>query len=205
MPSARSSNLCTPAAWLTMMSPVRCEIAQAITLLGTCAVSEIAAVTNRPADTLYPHLQKLRRTGIVVDAGSRRSGRHVQALYAMRARDVQPNFRGAGSAVENRVGHRTASTLLRAMDRTVRDAAAARALITRAEARNISMSYELGRLTPAMFQKLRGHVMAIKRLMDEGKRQRTGTLYLAISVACPVVRRRGAGRTVAVPRRRNRD
>ena len=181
-----------PAAWLTMMSPVRSEIAQAVTLLGTCSVAEIGAVTNRPADTLYPHLQKLRRAGIVISAGERRDGRHVQALYAMRATDIQPDFRGASSALENRLGHQTASALLRAMDRTVRDAASARALVTRARGRNISMSYELGRLTPAMFQRLRRHVQAIKDLMDQGKRRSTGTLYLTISIACPVVRRRGA-------------
>lgn len=185
-----------------MMSPVRSEIAQAVTLLGRCSVAEIAAITNRPADTLYPHLGKLRRAGIVVEAGTRKRGRHVQSLYAMRATDFQPDFRGASGAVENRVGHRTASALLRAMDRTVRDAARAGALVTRAEGRNISMSYELGRLTPAMFTRLRGHLRAIKALMDEGKRRRTGTLYLAISVACPVVRRRGADRAPAARRTR---
>lgn len=194
MPRTRADALCSPAAWLIMMSPVRCEIAQALTLLGTGSVSDVAAVINRPADTLYAHIEKLRRAGIVLEDGVRKQGRHVQALYTMRAIDVQPDFRGASSAIENRVGHRTASTLLRAMDRTVRDAAAARALVTRAESRNISMSYELGRLTPAMFQQLRGHVRAIKNLMDAGKRRRTGTLYLTISIACPVVRRRGAGR-----------
>lgn len=130
-----------------MMSPVRSEIAQAVTLLGTCSVADIAAVTNRPADTLYVHLEKLRHAGIVIEAGVRHRGRHREALYAMRAADVQPDFRGASIALENRVGHRTASTLLRAMERTVRDAAAARALVTRPESRNISMSYELGRLS----------------------------------------------------------
>lgn len=178
-----------------MMSPVRSEIAQALSMLGTASVADIATIINRPADTLYPHLEKLRRAGIVIEAGVRKQGRHRQALYEMRAVDLQPDFRGASSAVENRMGHRTASTLLRAMDRTVRDAAAARALVTRPEARNISMSYELGRLTPAMFQKLRRHVGAIKALMDQGKRRRSGTLYLTVTIACPVVRRRGAGRT----------
>lgn len=192
MSPPRTQTPVPPAAWLTMMSPVRSEIAQAVTLLGACSVAEIAAVTNRPADTLYPHLQKLRRAGIVISAGERRAGRHVQALYAMRATNIQPDFRGASSAMENRLGHQTASALLRAMDRTVRDAASARALVTRAQGRNISMSYELGRLTPAMFQRLRRHVQAIKDLMDQGKRRSTGTLYLAISIACPVVRRRGA-------------
>jgi DNA-binding transcriptional ArsR family regulator len=205
MPRSHATPLCSPAAWLTMMSPVRSEIAQALALLGTGSVSDIAAIINRPADTLYAHIEKLRRAGIVLEDGVRKHGRHVQALYTMRAIDVQPDFSGASVAVENHVGHRTASTLLRAMDRTVRDAAAARALVTRAERRNISMSYELGRLTPAMFQQLRGHVRAIKNLMDAGKRRRTGTLYLAVSIACPVVRKRGAeGTTTRAPRRNAR-
>jgi hypothetical protein len=192
MPSARSAALCAPAAWLTMMAPVRSEIAQAITLLSPCSVAQIAAVIDRAADTLYPHLAKLCRAGIVVESGVRKSGRHSERLFAMRATDVQPDFRGASIALENKVGYRTASALLKAMDRTVRDAAAAKAIVSRPAARNISMTYELGRLTPAMYQQLRGHLRSIKALMDRGKRQRTGTLYLAISIACPVVRRRGA-------------
>ncbi len=200
MPRTPPTALCSPAAWLTMMSPVRSEIAQALSMLGTGSVADVATIINRPADTLYPHLEKLRRAGIVIEAGVRKQGRHRLALYAMRAIDMQPDFRGASSAVENRMGHRTASTLLRAMDRTVRDAATARALVTRPEGRNISMSYELGRLSPAMFQKLRRHVGAIKTLMDQGKRRRSGTLYLAITIACPVVRRRGAERMPSASR-----
>ena len=95
-----------------MMAPVRSEIAQAITLLGTCTVAQIAAVIDRPADTLYPHLAKLCRAGIVIDAGVRKSGRHSERLFAMRAADVQPDFRGASIALENKVGYRTASALL---------------------------------------------------------------------------------------------
>ena len=96
--------------------------------------------------------------GIVIDAGVRKSGRHSERLFAMRAADVQPDFRGASIALENKVGYRTASALLKAMDRTVRDAAAAKAIVSRPESRNISMTYELGRLTPAMYQQLRGQL-----------------------------------------------
>jgi hypothetical protein len=137
----------------------------------------------------------LEKAGVVAEIGQRRVGKHAERLYSMVAPNMQPDFSGASKKLENKVGYRTASALLKSMSRTVRDAAAAQMLVTRPEGRNLSMTYELGRLTPAMYEELRGHLRAIKALMDRGKKEREGVLYLSITVACPVVRRRGAAPT----------
>lgn len=201
----QAAPLCTPAAWLTMMAPVRSEIAQALTMLGEASIAEIAEVIDRPADTLYRHVAMLERAGVVVEGEPRRAGRHVERVYSMVAPDMQPDFSTATPRLENKVGYRTASALLKSMSRTVRDAAAAQILVTRPEGRNLSMTYELGRLTPAMYEELRGHLRAIKALMDRGKKQREGTLYLSITVACPVVRRRGAAGNAAAKKKKKTD
>lgn len=205
MKRKQSAPLCTPAAWLTMMAPVRSEIAQALTMLGEASIAEVAEVIDRPADTLYRHVAMLERAGVVREGEPRRVGRHTERVYSMVAPDMQPDFTGATPRLENKVGYRTASALLKSMSRTVRDAAAAQILVTRPQGRNLSMTYELGRLTPAMYEELRGHLRAIKALMDRGKKEREGTLYLSITVACPVVRRRGAAGSTAAKRKRKAD
>lgn len=197
MTRMRGSVPCPPSAWITMMAPVKSEIVQAIRMLGACSVAEIADLLDRPADALYRHVDALRKAGLVREAGVRKRGRHAEQLFDTVADDFSADFRGASPAIENRVAHRTASALLKAMGRTVRDAAAAKAIVARPEGRNISMTYEFGRLTPAMYEELRGHLRAIKSLMDRGKLSTEGTPYLSVSVACPVVRKRGSRRSAA--------
>jgi DNA-binding transcriptional ArsR family regulator len=174
------------------MSPIRSEVAEALRLAGPCSVAEIALIIDRPADTLYRHIDALRKAGFVAEAGLRKKGRTAEQLFDMVAADFVPDFSHSSVLLENRITHSTAATLLKAMERTVRDAAAARAIVARQPGRNTSMSYELGWLTPAMYQEVRALIGRLKVLMDESKKTRTGRLYMTLAIACPVVRKRGA-------------
>lgn len=180
------------------MSPPRTEIAEALRLLGPCSMAEIAAVIDRPADTLYRHMAALKKAGLAREAGLRKRGRNAEQVFEMAAEDFVPDFSKTSKEGANRAVHRAASTLLKAMDRTVRDAAAARALEARPEGRNVSMNYELGWLTPAKYQEVRSLIRQLKALMDESKKSRDGRLYMTLAVACPVVRKRTARRAQPV-------
>ena len=62
----------SPEAWRVLISPVRAEIAEALRLLGPCSMAELAAAIDRPADSLYQHLELLQKAGFVVQAGFRK-------------------------------------------------------------------------------------------------------------------------------------
>jgi predicted ArsR family transcriptional regulator len=198
-PTPFSPTAFSPAAWSVLMSPVRSEVAEALRLLGPSSVADIAHTLDRPADTLYRHLAALKRAGFVREVGLRKRGRNAELLFELTANDFEPDFSGMSKAEAGRVVHRAASSLLKAMDRTVRDAAAAHAIETQPATRNIALSYELGWLTPTAYAEARSLLLRLKALMDEGKTRRAGQLYMTLAIACPVVRKRGAGRGSAAP------
>jgi predicted transcriptional regulator len=181
----------SPAAWKTLVSPVRAEIVEVLRLMGPCSISEIGEAINRPADALYKHLELLQQAGFVTDAGFRKSERNIERLFDVVAEDFMIDFKDQTGAAENKAIVATASSFLKAMARAVRDSAAARQIEFQPEKRNISINYELSWLTPESFQELRGLVQRIKQLMDEGKKRREGRLYMSLVVATPVTRRRG--------------
>jgi DNA-binding transcriptional ArsR family regulator len=183
----------SPEVWVALVAPVRAEILEALRLLGPCTIAELANTLGRPADSLYRHLEILQQAGAVVDAGFRKGARNVEQLFDVVADDFAIDFHDGAGAAENQAIVATANSFLKAMARAVRDSAAARQLEFRPEQRNITINYELGWLTPEAFQKIRELVRQMKAIMDEGKKNRQGRLYMTLTIATPVTRKRGAG------------
>jgi predicted transcriptional regulator len=46
-----------------LASPIRQDILDALTAIGPCSVSELAAAIGRPADGLYYHIRHLLKAG----------------------------------------------------------------------------------------------------------------------------------------------
>lgn len=182
-----------------LVAPARIEIVEALRLHGPASVAEIAATIDRPADTLYRHLEALKAAGFVVDAGFRRSGRHTEQLFDVVAEDFPLEFDEgrAARAEEHRAIVAMADSFLKAAGKAVRESATARELQYGVADRNLSLNYELGWLTPERFDEVRALIRRIKAIMDEGKRTREGRLYLTLAIATPVTRKRHAKPLVA--------
>ena len=183
----------SPDIWNLLMSPVRFEVLEALRMLGPCTIAEVATTLDRPADALYRHVEILQQAGAVVEAGFRKGNRNVEQLFDTVADDFQIDFQDSTGKEENRAVVATVTSFAKAMTRTVRDSAAARQLELRPEQRNLSISYELSWLDREAFQKVRELVRQLKKIMDDGKRQRQGRLYMSLVIAAPVTRKRGAG------------
>ncbi len=183
----------SPAQWEVVASPVRAEIAEALRLLGPCSVREVAQALDRPADTLYRHIELLQEAGFVREAGFRKGARNAEQLIDVVADDFVIDFRDNHGEAENRAILQTINAFSWATQRAVRDSAAARQLVFDASARNITINYELSWLTPEKFREVRGLIGRIKRLMDSGKKRREGRLYMTLAVATPVTRKRRFG------------
>lgn len=191
MPRPARRAIRSPAAWRALLSPVRTEIAETLRWRGPLAVAELAALLARRPDALYRHIDVLRRAGFVVPAGYRRRGRHTEQLVDAAADDFVLRLADPRGDQENRAVVDTVRSFARATERAVRMSARARALRFAGPARNITIQFEMGRLTPARFRELRAHVLAIKDIMDAGKKARAGNLYAAFLVATPVARASG--------------
>lgn len=195
MARPRLHPIASPKTWSLLVAPARIEIVEAMRMLAPCAIAEIAAVLDRPADTLYRHVEKLVDAGLVVTAGVRRSGRRFEQVYDLVADDFTFGFKDGSGRAANRAFEECAQSFLKSTGRAVRDSAAAGQLVASDDERNLVINYELGWLTPEGFTELRALMLRAKAIMDEGKRRREGRLFLALMIATPVTRKRGARRT----------
>jgi len=75
-----------PAQIRALESPMRQEIVDAITAIGPCSITELAAYLGRAADSLYFHVKKLVKVRLVQEVEKRKEGRHEWAIYAMPGR-----------------------------------------------------------------------------------------------------------------------
>ena len=73
----------TPVDWIdqpdqirVLASPVRQEIVDTLSVSGACTVATLAHELGVPADSLYYHLRKLTRSGLVVEDTSRNEARY---------------------------------------------------------------------------------------------------------------------------------
>lgn len=196
MPRSPIQHIESPETWQLLVAPVRAEIVETIRLQGPCSVAEIAATLDRPADTLYRHLAVLEEAGLVVEAGFRKAGRNAERLVDVVADDFAPGFRDPANARENDAIVATATSLAKVAVRAVRDSAAAGQLEFDEQRRNTVINYELSWLTPERFHEVRGLLRRLKQIMDDCKRSREGRLYMTLSIATPVTRRRHAKQTV---------
>src|SRR5437763_17089909 len=80
MPNQPHVMISRPEQLRALISPVRQEIVDVLSRMGTASLAEIAAVLGRPADGLYYHVRLLVRVGLVFPAGSRKHGGRPEEL-----------------------------------------------------------------------------------------------------------------------------
>lgn len=76
-----------PAQIQALESPMRQEIFDAFTLKGPSSISEIASHLGRSPDSLYFHIKKLLKVGILREKETVKSGRNEWVIYEVPGRD----------------------------------------------------------------------------------------------------------------------
>jgi len=198
MPRPPIHHITTPKAWAVYVAPARLELVEAMRMIAPCSIAELAASIDRPADTLYRHIDKLRKIGVVTDAGVRRAGRRFEQVFDLAGDDFRPQLRDTSPRTTNKMFLDTAKSITKIVARTARDAAAAEQVVFEPKVRNAFAKFEHAWLTQAEVDQLGEMFLGIKRFMDARKSRRDGRLYLAAFVTIPVHRKRRA--RVASPR-----
>jgi DNA-binding transcriptional ArsR family regulator len=75
-----------------LAAATRQEIIDVLPEMGTVSVAQLAAVLQRPADSLYYHLRILKRVGLVLSTGGRRAGGRREALFRAVAPDISLRY-----------------------------------------------------------------------------------------------------------------
>ena len=84
----------TAEQWRAMRSPHRVHLLAALQALGEASVSEVAAVTGRTRQSIYPHLADMARVGIIGAVAGDLRGRQIarfRFLPEVLARSVDPS------------------------------------------------------------------------------------------------------------------
>src|SRR5436190_2021792 len=98
-----AGGLSSPAQVRALESPRRQEIVDALAALGASSVAELADHLGRPADSLYFHVRKLLKVGVIRELELRKSGRHEWAVYALHTRSARVRYDGAPARSIQRV------------------------------------------------------------------------------------------------------
>lgn len=77
-----------PEEMWVLASPIRVEVLNAVCALEECSVAEIAAFTGRSRTSLYPHIEQLVESGLMIEGESRLAGKRYEQLYHPIARTV---------------------------------------------------------------------------------------------------------------------
>lgn len=72
-----------------LASPVRHQIHLAMEMLGECSVNELAERMGRVPETLYYHIRRLKKVGIVEQVGRRAGAGREEAIYQLNAKRLR--------------------------------------------------------------------------------------------------------------------
>ncbi len=192
MPRQAVLTLSSPRAWGLILAPVRFEMIEAMRMVAPCSIAQVAEILDRPADSLYRHMNKLVVAGVVVKSGVRRKGRHSEQIYDLVADDIAPSFAGMTPRQAHRIYHGTMSTIAKIITRTSRDAIREKELVMQEGPFKTAAFLEHAWLTPEDLAEFRSLVMAVKSFLDARKTPGNGRLYVTTAVAMPVTRKRRA-------------
>lgn len=192
MPRPAIQYISSPETWRLMVAPARLEILEGLRALSPCSLAELAELLDRPADALYRHIELLKQAGIVLDAGYRKSGRHIERLVDLTADDYQVGFDDATGKSEQAALNETVANYARALTRAVQRSAEAGELRLERGSRNLTIDYQLTWLDEDGFAKVRDLVIQLRDLCEKGRRERRGKLYATFAIAIPVARKRRA-------------
>jgi len=71
-----------------LASPARQEIVDALVAAGPCPIAELAAHTGRAPDSLYFHINRLMKVGLVIERTPRATGKRPAAVYDVPGRPL---------------------------------------------------------------------------------------------------------------------
>jgi DNA-binding transcriptional ArsR family regulator len=140
-----------------LVSPARRDILDAVTAIGPCSVSELAAALGRPADGLYYHIRPLMRARLLTGTGGEGNGLQLDVVNRGFHLKYQP-----GSVANRRAVLRAVGAMVRSSERTFRRAYRPGTAVVSGARRNLWA----GRARGALSQKELGEVHAlIKRIV----------------------------------------
>jgi DNA-binding transcriptional ArsR family regulator len=168
-----------------LASPARQEVVDGLQAIGPCSIAALAESLGRAPDSLYYHVRKLEKVGLVVARGTRDTGRREEALYDVPGRlvlDHEPRTKRERGTLLGVVG-----SALRIGERDYRAAIeSGRAIHARGPRRNAWGGRVKGWLTPGEVAQVRRHIEVLSELVTRGRKRPGAELFAVAFVLAPL-------------------
>jgi DNA-binding transcriptional ArsR family regulator len=173
-----------------LASPGAAQVLDALRALGRGSVNELALHLGRPAESLYYHVRKLERAGLVVEVERRPTGRRPEAVYE----PVAPVLR-VDSSRRTPAWRRESARVVRGRMRAVE-----RALLaglddpeTQREGpqRQLGIRHARVRLGRRGLARLNAKLEELAELLEEEQRAGEGEVYHVLTALAPATDARG--------------
>ncbi len=170
-----------------LTSTVRGEIVDIVDLMGPVSVAEIAGVMGRPIDSLYYHVRRLVKVGLLVETARRKAARLEEAVFDLPGRPMFVAYRPS-QAEFVRVLIRSIAGMLRMAARDFK-AAFEKGLVRESDrGRNVVHSRALGWFTDDEVMQMRTQIEeTITRFRSTVRHRKPNSrLYVLTSILVPL-------------------
>lgn len=190
----------TPQQWRAFGSVTRVEILDAVGVLGPCSLSEVAAQLGRRAASLYHHVRLLEKAGLLRKVGRRHAGRTMEWVYDRTASEFRIRIADPTNAAQRRRCATFSAAYHRMIGKKLTESMNA-GLLRLAPQKNFASGWDVTWLTDRDVAAVMRSLRRIGKVIQRGRSQRRGNLYLFGFSFCPTVNRAAPSGHAAVPPR----
>jgi DNA-binding transcriptional ArsR family regulator len=143
-----------------LTSPVRGEIIDFVNLMGPSSIEEIAEYMGRPVDSLYYHVRRLEKVGLLVDVARRKSRRQMESVFDLPGRPMFLKYEPSQATHVKKV-LKSIKAMLSATERNFGKAFESDLVRVANERRNFDHALTLGWFTEDEIQRIRKQIRII--------------------------------------------
>lgn len=148
-----------------LTSPARLEVVDAVRVIGPASIAEIGQFLGRAPDSLYYHVRKLLKVGLLIESGSRKTRRRDEAMYRTPARRIRTPLDPENPKKSSQVA-RVYAALLRLTDRDFKAAAKRGAITSTGPKRNARHGRVKAWLNEAELREIHTHLDGILEVFE---------------------------------------
>lgn len=170
-----------------LTSPVRGEIVDVVDLMGASSIAEIATVIGRPVDSLYYHVRKLLKVGLLVETEKRKARRQTESVYDLPGRPMSLDYDSTDSEFIRRLIGSIAG-MLRLTGRDFKAAFDKQLVRDSVNGRNVIHSRALGWFTDEEVREIRAKIQETIATFRSSTRTRKSDsrLYALTTILVPM-------------------
>ncbi|MCH8148887.1 MAG: helix-turn-helix transcriptional regulator [Planctomycetes bacterium] len=175
----------TVAQMEALASPIRHQIHLAMEMLGPCSVNELAERMGRVPETLYYHVRRLEKVGILAKVGTRDAGMREEAIYRLQGKRLRVDPRQTSPRFLKAMA-KGCGSLLRFAQRSFEQALEARAERRTVPKRSLRIEQVAVRLSARNLVELNNRLDGLQEFLSDADEADDKQMYVITVATAPL-------------------